>query len=138
MKTTNKEIVSGFFAIYNSKDYQAIHNYIAPDYYDHGLPQVRSPWDAIEILKIVHRAFPDLQVTIDDLIEENDKVVFRGHFTATHLGEFAGMPPSGVKIEFEALEIFKLENQKITESWGYWPMALITSQIKKQLQKIND
>lgn len=127
---TNKEVVAGFFEIYNHQDYEAIHQYIAPNYLDHGLPQVRSPKDAIKIIKSVHQAFPDLKVIIDDLMEENDKVTFRGHFSGTHLGEFAEMTPSGAKVEFEALEIFKIENQQITESWGYWPMALITNQIK--------
>ncbi|WP_449416920.1 ester cyclase [Phormidium nigroviride] len=127
---TNKEVVKLFFEIYNNQDYEAAYKYIVPNYLDHGLPQVRSVEDAIEILKSTHKAFPDIKVVIDDLIEENDKVVFRGHFTATHLGEFVGMAASGVKIEFEALEIFKIENQQITESWGYWPMSDIVSQIQ--------
>ncbi|MCM0588928.1 MAG: ester cyclase [Gloeotrichia echinulata DVL01] len=122
---TNKEVVRLFFEIYNNQDYEASYKYIAPDYIDHGLPQVRSVEDAIEILKTTHKAFPDIKVVIDDLIEENDKIVFRGHFTGTHLGEFINIAPTGVKVEFEALEIFKIENQKITESWGYWPIAAI-------------
>lgn len=128
---TNKEVVAGFFEIYNHQDYKAMHQYIAPCYLDHGLPQVRSPEDAIKIIKTVHQAFPDLKVIIDDLMAENDKVAFRGRFSGTHLGEFAGIAASGVKVEFEALEIFKVENQKITESWGYWPMASIASQINR-------
>ncbi|MDB9465052.1 ester cyclase [Dolichospermum circinale CS-1225] len=127
---TNKEVVRLFFEIYNSQDYEATYKYIAPNYIDHGLPQVRRVDDAIEILKTTHKAFPDIKVVIDDLIEENDKVVFRGHFTATHLGEFVGMASTGMKVEFEALEIFKIENQKITESWGYWPLSEIVSQIQ--------
>lgn len=107
--------------------------YFVPNYYDHSLPQVRSIEDAIAILKQTHASFPDLQVHINDLIEEDNKVVFRGRFTGTHLGEFAGLPPSGLGIEFEALEIFQLENQKITESWGYWPMTNILSQINQPL-----
>jgi predicted ester cyclase len=127
---TNKEVVRLFFEIYNHQDYEAAYKYIAPNYIDHGLPQVRSVEDAIEILKSTHKSFPDIKVVIDDLIEENDKVVFRGHFTATHLGEFVSIAPTGVKLEFEALEIFKIENQKITESWGYWPMSAILNQIQ--------
>ncbi len=127
---TNKEVIEGFFEIYNSKDYQTLYQYFAPNYNDHGIPEVKCIEDAIEILKSTHTAFPDIKVIIDDLIEEDNKVVFRGHFSATHLGEFAGIPPSGAKVEFEALEIFKLENGKVTESWGYWPMTLITKQIK--------
>ena len=103
---------------------------MALNYLDYGIDSVRSVEDAIKILKGTHKAFPDIKVTINDLIEENDKVVFRGHFTATHLGEFVGIQPTGVKVEFEALEIFKIENYKITESWGYWPMQSIINQIQ--------
>ncbi len=126
----NKEIVAGFFEIYNTQDYAAMYKYFAPNYLDHGLPQVRSIEDAIEILKLTHTSFPDLQVIIDDLIAENNKVVFRGCFTGTHLGEFAGLAPSGISVKFEALEIFQLDHQKITASWGYWPMSDIINQLQ--------
>ncbi|KKD38071.1 MAG: ester cyclase [Limnoraphis robusta] len=127
---TNKDVVRQFFEIYNSQDYEAAYKCMASNYLDHGLPQVQSVEDAIKILKSTHTSFPDIKVVIDDLIEENDKVVFRGHFSATHLGEFVGIAPTGVRVEFEALEIFKIENQKITESWGYWPMSEIVHQIQ--------
>ena len=115
---THKDVVRRFFDIYNTKDYEAVHHYLAPNYLDHGLPFVRSAEAAIAVLKSTHQAFPDIQVVIDELIEENHFVAFRGHFTGTHLGEFVGVPASRARIEFEALEIFKVENQKITESWG--------------------
>ncbi len=128
---SNKEVVKRFFEIYNTQNYEIAYECMALNYLDHGIDSARSVEDAIEILKGTHKAFPDIKVTIDDLIEENDKVVFRGHFTATHLGEFVGIQPTGIKVEFEALEIFKIENDKITESWGYWPMQSIINQIKK-------
>lgn len=127
---TNKDVVRQFFEIYNSQDYEAAYQCMASNYCDRGLPQVRSVEDAIEILKLTHQSFPDIKVAIDDLIEENDKVVFRGRFSATHLGEFVGIAPTGARVEFEALEIFRIENQKITESWGYWPMSEIVRQIQ--------
>lgn len=127
----NKKIVADFFEIYNNKDYEAMYRYFVPNYFDHSIPTVRSIEAAIPILQSVHQSFPDLQVKIEDLIEENNKVVFRGRFTGTHLGEFQGFPPSSKRIEFEALEIFKLENQKITESWGYWPLPDILAQIQQ-------
>ena len=136
---TNKEIVAGFFEIYNTKDYSTIYQFVAANYFDHSLPEVRSAAAAIAILESVHQSFPDIQVKIDDLIEEDNKVVFRGHFTASHLGEFRGIPPTGNRIQFEALEIFKVENQKITESWGYWPMSNILDQIQaRSVSKNND
>lgn len=127
---SNKEIVKYFFEIYNSKNYEAAYDCMAADYKDRMLTQVRKVEDAIEILKTTHQAFPDIKVIISELIEEGDKVVFRGQFTGTHLGEFAGIAATGAKVDFEALEIFRLENGKIAESWGYWPMDVITSQIQ--------
>jgi len=127
---TNKEVVRQFFEIYNHQHYETTYKYVVPNYIDHEQPEVRSIEDAIKILKATHKAFPDIEVIIDDLIEENNQVVFRGHFRATHLGEFMGIPSTGAKVEFEALEIFKVENQKITESWGYWPISKIVNQIQ--------
>jgi steroid delta-isomerase-like uncharacterized protein len=132
---TNKEVVRRFFDIYNAKNYEAAHQYIASNYIDHGLPQVRSVENAIEVLQSTHRSFPDIQVAIDELIEENGFVVFRGHFTGTHSGEFVGVPASGARIDFEALEIFKVENQQITESWGYWPLWQIMEQIQHSAKR---
>ena len=127
--TANKQIVRAFFEVYNTRDYRSLFDCMSSCYFDHSLPQVRSIPDAIAILQSTHRAFPDIQVEIDDLIEEGDRVVFRGRFRGTHLGDFLGHAPSGAKIEFEAIEIFRIQNRKISESWGYWPTGDILGQI---------
>lgn len=133
---TNKEVVKLFFVeIYNNRDYEATYKYFAPNYRDNGPDGAMGIEAAIEVFKKTHKAFPDIKVIIDDLIEENDKVVFRGRFRGTDLGEFAEITPSSMKVEFEALEIFKLEKGKITESWGYWPNSLIVSQLKPSKPK---
>ena len=74
--------------------------------------------------------FPDMQVEILDLIGKNDKVAVRVRFTGTHSAPFCGMDATGKKISFEALEIFRLSNGKIAESWGYWPDASILECLK--------
>ncbi len=125
----NKEVVRTFFEIYNTHDYALALECLAKNYLDHSLPCVRSVDDAIAILQSTHRSFPDIRVVIDDLIGEDDQVVFRGRFSATHLGEFLGHPATGAKVEFEAIEIFKVKELKIAESWGYWPIGDIIKQI---------
>ena len=128
---TNKEVVERFFTeVYNDQNYEATHDYFAADYRDHGPDGARGPADAVEIFKRTHAAFPDLEVTIDDLIEEGGKVAFRGRFPGTHRGEFAGVTPNGATVDFEALEIFQVEDRKITDSWGYWPSSVILEQIR--------
>ena len=130
-KLTNKVVVKRFFLeIYNNHNYEAAYRYFTSDYRDNGPDRAVGCKAAIEVFKKTHNSFPNLNVTIGDLIEENGKVTFRGHFTATHLGEFEGIAPSGKKVSFEAIEIFRLVNGKIAESWGYWPMITILAQLQ--------
>jgi len=128
-QVSNKSVVRRFFDVYNTKDYARLSQCMAPGYLDHNLPQVRSLDDAVEILKSTHSAFPDLQVVIDELIEDNDLIAFRGRFCGTHMGSFGAHAATGRRIEFSALEIFRIREQKIVESWGYWP----TDEIIRQL-----
>ena len=101
-----------------------------PNYRDNGPDKARNPEDATEIFKGAHSAFPDLHVTVTDLFAEGDKVAFRGRFRGTHQGEFAGVAATNRPVDFEALEVFRLEAGKIAESWGYWPNLLILEQLR--------
>ena len=63
-------------------------------------------------------AFPDVQLTIDDLIAEGDKVVARLHATATNTGPFAGNPPTGNKVDIHSIRIYRIADNKIVETWA--------------------
>jgi len=63
-------------------------------------------------------AFPDVQITIKDLIAEGDKVVARLYATATNTGPFAGQPPTGKKVEIHSIRIYRIADNKIVETWA--------------------
>jgi steroid delta-isomerase-like uncharacterized protein len=71
-----------------------------------------------EVFARLHRAFPDLQITIEDLIAEGDKVVARDTVTGTHQGEYMGLPPTGKSITYNEIFIVRLADGRITETWG--------------------
>jgi predicted ester cyclase len=50
------------------------------------------------------KAFPDLHVTIEDVIAEGDKVWVRLRETATHTGEYFGLP-TGNKLSYKVVAI---------------------------------
>ena len=52
-----------------------------------------------DALTMFRGAFPDLQVTIEDMIAEGEKVVVRVTMRGTHQGEFMGIPATNKKIE---------------------------------------
>jgi len=119
---TKKELVTGFFIQgYVHHNYKFLLENVAESYYDHSPAAARSNQECVEILKIVETSYSNMKVELLDMLEEGDRVAVRVRFTATHSGEAMGVLPTGREISFEALEIFRIENCRIAESWGYWP-----------------
>lgn len=63
-------------------------------------------------------AFPDLHFTVEDLIAEGDRVVVRGTATATHLGTFLGIPSTGERVRWTAIDIIRVAGGLQVEHWG--------------------
>ena len=118
----NREIVIRFFDEgYTNKNYDYIMQHVSEDYYDHSPAGARSNKAAVEILKIVAQQFSDLKITVLDAFSQGNMVATRVLYEGVHTGECMGIAPTGKRICFEALENFRLEDEKIVESWGYWP-----------------
>ena len=62
--------------------------------------------------------FPDLRVTIEDMIAERDKVVTRFTTHGTQHGAFGGIPPTGKQVSVSTIEITRIAGGKIVEDWG--------------------
>ena len=119
---TNKEVVTGFFMEgYVNHNYDFLLENMAPDYYDNSPCAARTSQACVDVLKNTEKTFTDMEVEVLDLIEEDNKVTIRARFTGTHSAPFYDVPATGKRISFEALEIFRMENAIIAESWGYWP-----------------
>jgi predicted ester cyclase len=63
-------------------------------------------------------AFPDMHVTIDDMVAEGDKVAARVTWTGTHKGEIMGIPPTNKKVTFSLITISRIAGGKIVEDHG--------------------
>lgn len=82
-----------------------------------------------EELAYWYAAFPDLSVTVEDLIAEGDRVVARVASKATHGGDFMGTPPTHRQINVEEIDIFRIENGRIAEIWPMPDIATVLVQI---------
>ncbi len=64
-------------------------------------------------------SFPDVEMTILDLIAEGEKVAGRFHCSATNLGPWRGNPPTGRRFErVDEVYIFRVAGGRIAEAWG--------------------
>jgi steroid delta-isomerase-like uncharacterized protein len=62
-------------------------------------------------------AFPDLRVTVEDLVTGGDKVAYRFTLRGTHSGPFLGIPPTGRAVTTTGVAIDRLAGGKVAESW---------------------
>ena len=64
-------------------------------------------------------SFPDVEMTVLELIAEGEKVVGRFHCSATNLGPWRGNPPTGRRFErVDEVYIFRVVGGRISEAWG--------------------
>ncbi len=68
-----------------------------------------------EAYKSLRASFPDGHLTIEEMIVEDDRVFMRFTFRGTHLGEFAGLAPTGRKLEYAGVNIHRVVDGKIVE-----------------------
>jgi len=86
----------------NRKDLALLDDLIAPDYVD---GQLQGRESAKQAMRMFYRGFPNLHVTIDDIIAEGDRVWFRLTVRGTHTGDFHGLTPTGKKITITTVDI---------------------------------
>jgi predicted ester cyclase len=77
----------------------------------------------------IRRAFPDLEMTIEQQIAEGPWVATRVTYRGTHAGEFAGVAATGRRIEYTGTAMDRLENGKVVEMWHTVNMHLLMRQI---------
>ena len=62
-------------------------------------------------------AFPDVKITIEELITQGDKVVERMTIRGSHQGELQGIPPTGKQIKITGIDIARFLDGKMVERW---------------------
>ncbi len=118
---TNQETIRRFVEEVTKGNLDALDDILASDFTDHqplppGLPRGLAGIKAFFTAQ--RTAFPDLNVTIDDIAADGDKVWDRLTVRATHTGPFMGMPPTGKRVTFEVFDISRFAGGKLVEHWG--------------------
>lgn len=63
-------------------------------------------------------AFPDIQITVEEIVAEGDRIAFRSTMRGTHQGEFRGIAPTGKRVTVGLLDLIRIENGQFVEQWG--------------------
>ena len=116
----NKSLVLQFYKFFDDRQMNRSLDLLATDFVAH-LAGVDEPLDKEgfqQFGRSFYLAFSQSQHSFDRIIVADDNVVTCGTFTATHLGEFQGLPPTGQSIKLAIMHIDRVEHGQIVEHWG--------------------
>jgi steroid delta-isomerase-like uncharacterized protein len=117
----NKALIRRFYEeVFNKRNLAALDDFYAPEHADHTLPPGLpvGPEGTKQAIAMTLEGFPDLCVTIEDMIAEGDKVVIKFTTHGTQKGPLGGIPPTGKQVAVSTIEISRVEGGKIVEDWG--------------------
>lgn len=96
-----------------------IERLFAPDFRDHSTPDQAPGYAGVrDYFMEVRAAFPDLEVTLEEIIVEGEKVAVRTTWRGTHLGIYEGIAPTGKRVSRTLMQIFRIANGLIAEEWN--------------------
>jgi steroid delta-isomerase-like uncharacterized protein len=115
----NKALALRFYPPFETGDASTLVDVLADGWVDVPLSPGQGPGrDGFgPVIAYFHNAFPDLELTIEEVTAEGDRVVVRTTATGTHLGEFLGVPATGRTITFRTSDTHLVRGNRIVQTW---------------------
>jgi len=133
MSEHNKAIVRRLFTeLWNNGNLSVADEVFAPNYahYDPSTPDFgRGPDSEKKRAALYRTAFPDLHLTIEDVIAEGETVMTRWSCRGTHKGDLNGIAPTGKHITITGLTVTRVSNGKIVEGYVNWDALGLMQQL---------
>jgi len=119
MATENNLKLIGDFAesVFTKKDLTKVDHFIAKDYIQHN-PLVEQGSEGFKkFFSEWFKAVPDFKYTLKNIIAKDDFVWVYGTYSGTQKGDWLGLPATNKDYKFDAVDIFRIENNKLKEHW---------------------
>ncbi|MCJ8167321.1 ester cyclase [Pontibacter sp. E15-1] len=119
-KQDNIQTQQKFGEAINSGNLERFNDLMAPNVVDHdpAPDQGPGPEGFIQFFTAFRSAFPDLEVSVEQLVADEDNVSIAYTVTGTHKGTFMGIEATNKQIKARGVQIARFENGKIVERWG--------------------
>jgi steroid delta-isomerase-like uncharacterized protein len=126
-----KALLRRFIDLWNTGQTDAADEFVSADLVDHTLPPGLPPGLAgFKLLVSAFRsAFPDLQITIDEVVAQGDRAAGRVTFRGTHRGMFQGIPATGNTFTMGAIGILRFVRDEVVEHWAVLDLLGLLQQL---------
>ena len=126
----NKTLARRAYETFKQRNWSVYYEMMAPDVVYHNASMTIQGLEAYQqFLSLYLTAFPDMRLTIEDLIAEGDRVVVRQTFRGTHQGDLMGIPPAGKQVTTTGVDLFRLADGKSVEELVEWDVQGILQQL---------
>ncbi|MBB6407362.1 ester cyclase [Mesorhizobium sangaii] len=128
----SKRLMQRFVEFINTASEKLAEELISPQAIFHvpGRPEpVTGPAGYLEVIGMMRGGFPDIQWTLEETITEGGNVAARFTMRGTHQGSFFGVPPTGKKIAFQAMNFYHWSNGQIVGERGQPDLLGLLQQI---------
>jgi steroid delta-isomerase-like uncharacterized protein len=111
---------------FNEGNFDLVDQLVASDAVNHDpatpaqMRALRGPEVLKRTVSMYREAFPDVRITVDDVIAADDRVVLRWHSEGTHRGDLAGLAPTGAHGSVTGISIDRWKDGKVVEAWAEW------------------
>lgn len=132
----NKAVMKRFYEdAFNKGDLSIIDELFDKNFVDRSIARKETRIRDIKpSFKEFRKAFPDMNIKIEDMLAEGNKVATRFIFQGTHKGEFIGTAPTGKKVKMRVIDIITLKNGKAIERIGVEDNLSMWQQLGKKLK----
>lgn len=117
----NKALLSRYIAeVWDRQNPTAVDEFLAPTYKRYRSPTAEplTRDGQKQLLTSFRAAFPDAQLTVEEIIAEGNRIAFRSTIRGTHQGEFLGIAPTGKHVTVSLVDVIHIENGRFAEQWG--------------------
>lgn len=130
MSAHAQHVVRRLFDAINAQDYASLGELVDPDY-THRAPgeEVRGVEGLRALLTAYHRGFPDLELVVQDMFSDGDRVATTFTFNGTHRGELMGVPATGRCVSVHGVIHSRVEDGRVREEWELLDLATMYRQL---------
>jgi len=120
-----------FDEVWNKRHDATVHELLDPNAVGHleGLV-TRGVAEFFSARSFLVSAFPDLDVTVEATLAQNDQVAVRWSVKGTHRGELLGIPATGTPVTFRGITWLRFSNGRIVEGWDAWNQGRLMAELQ--------
>ena len=122
-----------FEEVWNKKRPEAIDEMFGEKCVAHGLDEGGAERVGPEGFKPFHAtfcgAFPDLHITVEEVLVDGDRTAARFSGFGTHQGDTLGVPATGKRVTFTGMTMTHWKDGKIVEGWNNVDIMGILKQV---------